>query len=266
MAYCKKTYRCRDSNEYEITYMGNYGAKGEKRAPKKKATPSQIEKQNKWNKKKYIRRLIKLNFEENDYWVTLRYQKGTRKDLIEVESDFAKFRSRLKYRYSKRGHPLKYIYRIEIGSKGGIHIHILINRLSDGSTDKIIKECWTHGHPYIELLYDNGGGYDQLSDYMVKSPKNEEGFKQLSLLDEQDQKKLMSFNTSRNLIRPVAEKKVYGHWTMKKILRDGPKPTPGYYIDKNSIIKGINPFTGMSYYHYTEVKICKCRQNNSLLS
>ena len=46
MAYSKKIYRFKDSNEYEYTYAGKYGAKGEKRAKKKKPTREQIQKQN----------------------------------------------------------------------------------------------------------------------------------------------------------------------------------------------------------------------------
>ena len=254
MAYCKKTYRCGDSNEYEITYAGNYGAKGEKRAPKKKATPEQIEKQNKWNKRKYIRRLIKINFDIDDYWTTLRYPAGTKKELKEVEKDLRCFIRKMKYRYSKKGQQLKYIYRIEIGAKGGIHTHIILNRIPSGETDRLISECWTEGHAHNILLYAKGE-YKALADYMAKEPKTEEGYKQLSLFDETDQKKLTAFSSSRNLIRPLPEKKNYSHWTMRKMLRDGPKATPGYYIDKDSIVTGINPFTGMSYLHYTEIKL-----------
>ena len=36
--------------EHEIKCAGRYGAKGEKRAQKKKATPEQIKKQNQWNR------------------------------------------------------------------------------------------------------------------------------------------------------------------------------------------------------------------------
>lgn len=254
MAYWLLKYDCGNSIEYECHYEGNYGAKGEKRAPKRKPTSEQMEKQNRWNKKKYIRRLIKLNFDTDDYWITLRYKRGIRKGLDEIIKDFDTFRRNLKYRYKKRGKPLKYIYRVEVGSRGGIHIHILLNRLDTGETDKLVRECWTQGHPYIELLYDEGG-YEQLSEYLIKSPKDDSGCKQLSLFEELEQKKLMTFNTSRNLIRPVAEKKKYSHWTMRKILRDGPKPTDGFYIDKNSIVTGVNPFTGMSYFHYIENRI-----------
>ena len=42
---------------------------------------------------------------------------------------------------------------------------------------------------------------------------------------------------------------------MRRILEDGPKPTPGFYIVKESVVSGINKYTGMSYLRYTEQRI-----------
>ena len=68
-----------NSIETECKYAGKYGAKGEKRAKRKKPTPEQVAKQNQINKENRIRRLIKANFYPSDLWVTLKYPKGTRK-------------------------------------------------------------------------------------------------------------------------------------------------------------------------------------------
>ena len=43
--YVKKTYRFKDSIEHEYSYAGKYGARGEKRSPKKKPTKEQIKRQ-----------------------------------------------------------------------------------------------------------------------------------------------------------------------------------------------------------------------------
>lgn len=32
-------------------------------------------------------------------------------------------------------------------------------------------------------------------------------------------------------------------------------PTKGYYIDKESVVYGVNPITGKPYLHYTEYRI-----------
>lgn len=254
MAYWKDTWKFPGSIEYEYKWAGNYGAKGESRGKKKKATPEQIRKQNQYQKEKKMRRLVKANFERNDLWCTLKYVRGIRKSIEDVKKDFDNFIRSLKRKYRKKEEDLKFIYRIEIGANGGIHIHFLCNR-SRGTpeTDIMIQESWKSGRVNYESLYD-AGGYDDLAKYIVKEA-NEDQMKQLSLFTEYEQKKLSTFGSSRNLIRPVPERKIYKRKTLRKMLEEGIKPTKGYYIDKNSIEKGINPYTGMTYLHYTEVRI-----------
>ena len=256
MAYREKIYPLGDSIEHELCYAGKYGSKGEKRAPKKKATPEQIKKQNLWIKTNYLRRLIILNFIAYDFFCTLKYPRGTRKPIEEVQNDVKKFIDRLRSPYKRAGVPLKYIYRIEIGKRGGIHIHIILKRLPDGG-DKLIQEKWFLGRVNFTNLYDTGG-YADLAEYMAKEPPEEmEG--QLSLFSEAEKKKLVSYVPSRNLDKPIPEIKEYGHWTMRKILNNAGeiKPTEGFCVDKNSIRQGINPYTGYSYLYYSEYRLGK---------
>ncbi|MBQ6787521.1 MAG: hypothetical protein IJO85_07360 [Lachnospiraceae bacterium] len=256
MAYWKDVYELIDSNEYEYKFAGNYGAKGEKRAKRKKITPEQIRIQNQKNREKKMRRLIKKNFRPYDIWACLKYPKGTRKKWEEVKKDFDNFIKTMQRRYKKVGEAFKYIYRMEIGERGGIHIHILVNRLREKlNTDVLMQEIWKHGVVDYKSIHAEGG-YEQLAEYIVKKPeKYGDVYKQLSLLAEEEQRKYLSYNCSRNLIRPVPKRKVYQHWTVRKLLREGPKPKKGYYIDKNSIRTGVNAFTGMSYLYYTEYKL-----------
>ena len=259
MAYKKESWRFPGSIEHEYKYVGKYGARGEKRQPRQQISKEQIRKQNQWIREKRMRRLIKGNFMEDDFWVTLKYPKGERKSIAEVKKDLKKFLSRLRYAYKRMKIPLKYIYRIEIGKRGGIHIHILLNRArgEPGSTDVLIRKHWTCGKAHFELLYDTGG-YQDLACYIVKLP-DEDIEKQLSLFPEAERKELIRYSCSRNLVRVEPVSREYKHWTMKKILEDGPVPTEGYYIDKNSIICGINPVTGMSYLYYTEYPLVRGR-------
>ena len=249
MAYTRKKYDFGDSIEYEYTYAGRYGAKGEQREKKRKATPEQVAKQNLYNKKKAIRRLIKANFDQRDFWVTLKYPKGSRPPLDQVMKDWDRFIRKLKARYAKYGQELKWIRRIELGKRGGVHAHVIINRMEGRQTDLMIKECWSPGNINFCTIY---GDFDQLADYLAKEEAPEE---QLNLFDPPDKKRLKSYSHSRNLIKIEPQKRTYGHWTMRRILKNGPKPTKGYYIDKDSIRCGINPYTGMSYLYYTEIKI-----------
>lgn len=76
MAYQETIYDLGDVVEHEFTFMGNYGAKGEKRAPRTKATPEQMERQNHTNKVKRVRRVILLNFQPWDLWLTMKYPRA----------------------------------------------------------------------------------------------------------------------------------------------------------------------------------------------
>lgn len=255
MAYRQIIYDCGSCKDFQYTWAGNYGAKGETRAPRKKPTPEQIEKQNQRNKETRVRREMLLNFKEGDYWITLKYKKGYRPSTKQVLKDFKNFRTRLGNRYKARGQPLKYIYRIEIGKQGGVHIHFLVNDI--GSTDKLVKGEWDKVQQSAGIYFTHAyeeGGFQALAEYVTKKPKGK-ALEQISLFPEAEQKHYIAYNGSRNLIRPEPETKEFSHWTMARILRDGPEPSPGYYIDKATVRQGVNPFTGYSYLYYTERRL-----------
>lgn len=242
-----------NSIEHEYKYAGNYGAKGEKRAKRQKPTPEQVAKQNQINKENRIRRIIKANFYPSDLWVTLKYPKGTRKPYEEVRKDMDRFLKKLRYRYKKLDDDLKFIYRIEIGKRGGIHTHILVNRTHcSKGTDTLITECWTEGFTHFTPIREEGG-YADLASYIAKPVPEEQQ-------DHEDAEKTKSYHCSRNLIRPKPERKTYFRRTMRKLLEEGPQPTPGFYIVKESIVSGTNKYTGMSYFYYTEQRIKEVRR------
>lgn len=257
MAYRKDVYRYGKYTEYEFKFKGKYGAKGEKRAPKQKATPEQIRKQNQWKKEKLVLRLIRANFTYGDLWVTLKFPNGTRmrgSELKEVRREFLKA---LRKEYRKRKQPLKYICRLEIGELGGPHIHMILNRFRDASgTAEVVQQIWQAFGKYLHYtpLYEEGE-YKDLAHYITK-PLNEDIAGQLTLFGgEEDRKIFSAYSTSHNLVKPEAETKIYGHWTMRRILSDGPVPSEGCYIDMDSVRCGVNPYTGMSYYYYTEIRM-----------
>ena len=259
MAYRRKRYKCGPCIDVEYTWAGNYGAKGEKRAPRKKATPEQIEKQNQRNKENRVRRKLLRNFKEGDYWCTLKYKKGYRPTTYQVLKDFKNFRKRLRRKFKARGQPLKFFYRIEIGKQGGVHIHYLVNDI--GGTDKLVAEEWNKVQQsagiYFAHVYEEGG-FKELAEYLTKKPKGK-ALEQISMFPQEEQKTYIFYNCSRNLVEPEVEEREYSHWTMARILSNGPEPSPGYYIDKSTIVQGINPFTGYSYLHYTERRIDRKR-------
>lgn len=256
MAFEEDIYALTNSIEHEIKFMGKCGAKGEKRAKRIKATPEQMKKQNQRNKEKYVRRTIDLNFVPYDIWACLKYPKGTRKSTKEVKKDLRDFLGEMRKAYKKEGELLKFIDRLEIGEQGGIHIHMIVNRLRGTvNTDVLMQKLWQHGVVDYKSIYADGG-YEKLAAYIVKQPEEEdEAYQQLSLLPKEERREYIRYSSSRNLIRPKPKRRRCSHWTVRKILAEGPKPKKGYYIDKNSIVSGVNPFTGMSYLYYTERRL-----------
>lgn len=255
MAYTITKYHLPQSNEIEIHWAGKYGAKGEKRAPKEKATPDQVRRQNQWKKECECRRTMKLNFVKGDLWCTLLYPAGVRKTINEIMKDFTNFRKSVKREYEKRGEKFKWIVRYEIGSRGGIHIHILVNHLrGEPPDDMIIQQKWKHGRVHFERFGGEEEDYRKLSEYLVKGASEQQKEK-MDKLSPKERKALMKYSTSKNLIRPKPEKKQYRRRTVRTLVEEGPKPSKGYVIDKESIITGVNRFTGTSYMYYTEILV-----------
>ena len=232
MARKKKEYRFKNSIEIEEYVDGRFGAKGKKREEKKKVTPEQVKRQNQLNKAKNCRRRIKNNFEEDDYYWTLTFKKEQRPETLdEAKKIWTKLQRKLRDEYKRQKKKFKWIISIEKGKRGAIHFHLITNRIEDG--DRFMKKLWTYGSIYLRLLYDNGD-YKALADYMTKAAGDgEESY----------------YSHSRNL--PIPEprvKRLKGEW--KDI-----EPYKGYYIDKESIVEGINPVTGYKYRHYTMIRI-----------
>jgi len=253
MAYWLDYYKFLNTIEYEYKWAGNYGAKGEKRAPKKEATPEQIKKQNQKNRENRMRRIMLANFSDDDLWLTFKYPRGTRKPIPKIVKDVTGFHAAMRRERKKKGQPYKWICRIEIGKKGGIHIHMVINRVRGEPTERLVRDKWKkHGNVWFEFLYAEGG-FKRLAEYIVKPPPPEME-DQLSFLPPEERKQLVKYSCSRNLIRPKPVRKTYSRWTVRRLIEEGPKPTPGYYIDEDSIVTGINRYTGMSYLRYTEVR------------
>lgn len=234
MRKVKRIYRFRDSNEVEVGWMGERPP-GEKRQPRRKRTPEEVQKQNQRNRVNALRRKIKANFAENDYWVTLTYRVESRKPVDGVKKDVGDFLKRLRRWYRKVGQPLKFIYRVEIGIRGAVHVHFLVNRIE--GCDMKIKELWQQGRPSFKFTYEEGG-FQRLAEYIAKEPEAD-GVE-------------IRYSASRNLIIPQPEVREY-----QKLNVDDPKPSKGYYIDPESVVRGTNPFSGKDYLHYIEYRIRK---------
>ena len=115
---------------------------------------------------------------------------------------------------------------------------MIINRIE--GADLIIKSAWNKGGVNQKLMYEEGG-FRELAEYIAKKPAEENAIKE------------KWYSRSRNLIIPEPEKKVMSGKTWRK----EPKAPKGYYLDKESMVEGINPVTNYKYRYYTFVKLVR---------
>ena len=125
--YVREIWDFGDTLEVEEKHTGRFGAPLQKRKKKRKATPEEIAKHNQWKRERDVRRLIKWNFRERDYWITLTYQRGTCPKWKKIKEDLRKLIRKAREKYKKQGWTLKYISRIAIGERGGPHVHIPVS-------------------------------------------------------------------------------------------------------------------------------------------
>lgn len=237
MAFTTKTYRFKNAIEREQYYTARYGAPGQKRQKKQKPTPEQMEKINQYIRERTARRKLREHFRENDYFADLTYRKDKRPlDMGVAKSHFKAFIRKLRKEYRKRGHELKWIRNIEVGTRGAWHIHLVVNRIPD--TDVLLAGLWEYGGVHCQLLYTQGE-FRKLAAYITKTPKTDSRLKE------------SSYSTSKNLplkdpeVRTATKRKTWG-----KI-----RVPAGWYLDPDSVREGINPVTGYPYRHYTLLRI-----------
>ena len=200
--YIHKKYIFPDSIEHEYYFKGNYGAKGEKRSPKRKRTREEIQAVNQANKEKRVRHLIKQNFRTGDYFATMNfcddYIGRSLKSLREKE--IRNFLARMRRAYEKAGTPFKFIIRMELGArKKRPHIHIIMNRIPN--LDLIVREQWTYGGKYVphfELITDEPDTPVKLADYITK-PTPEQQI-EANALCEGDLSKLISYSDRKSVV------------------------------------------------------------------
>lgn len=229
----QKRYRFKNAIEVEQYHTGKYGAPGQKRAERQKLTPEQIQRRNQKNKEKLCRRKLRANFSEGDYFLTLTYRKSDRpKDMEEAKEHWRVFIRKVRTKYKRLEHDLRWIRNIEVGTKGAWHIHMVVNRIDQ--TDDIIDECWPYGVVDFKKIRKLGD-MAKVAAYITKSALTEKRVKE------------SDYSSSRNLPIPKPEVKIIRRWQSWK----EPAVKKGWYLDKDSLYEGINPVTGYRYRTYT---------------
>lgn len=240
MPYVEAITRAGKTVEVEKYYTSIWKKPGMKRAERKKPTKEEQEKINSRHAEKKLRRKINANFVGGDYHLVLNYDPNSRpENKDEMRQNINVFLRKLRGEYKKLGKELKYIHVMEIGKRGALHHHLIINAIDP----KIITKAWRKGRYHIHPL-DATGQYEKLASYFVKqSDKN---------LKRECKLQGKRWDSSKNLITPVTKKRII---PVKYGFRNDVKPKKGYYIEKDSVKQGINEYTGYPFLTYTMIEI-----------
>lgn len=240
MAYFKTTIEAGATIEVTKSFTKRVGVKNKK--GKEKPTTEEMEKVNERNAERTLRLKINANFGVDDLFTTLTYRKDERPTPEQAKKNIKKLINELRKEFKKIGEELKYINVTEYKNKA-IHHHLIINHIEGQDVAKMVRRLWKFGRPDFKFLGDTGQ-YKDLAAYLIKETsktykENDGGHKQ-------------RYSCSRNLIIPVPKTEIVKRAT--KWLPD-PKPIKGYYIDKDTVYSGVDPFTGREYQRYTMVKL-----------
>lgn len=235
MAHRKKTYRHRGGDILEVMeyHDGRYGAPGQPRQKRRKATAEEIRRVNQYNKRMRCWRKLINYFGEGDFYMTLTFRKEERpKDMEEAKGIWRKFLRELRKAYKKAEMPFRWIRNIEVGSRNGWHIHVVLKRIPD--LDAIVAKLWKFGRAVSERIYLQGDMRD-LAAYMTKTPETDR------------RQRETDYDASRNMPIPEPKKTVLRgkNADLTKKIRV-PK---GYVLDEASVVRGVNPW-GYMYRHY----------------
>lgn len=239
--YLKKIYDFGNVIQIEKCFPGNYGAPGMPRRKKKKRTPEEIKRQNQANRWKRVQRIILKNFKEGDWHLILKYLPGKRPETYEeAVKQRKKFISVMRKAYKKAGLPFKWIGVTERGKKArALHHHLIIEDVTKDNlvTVQLVKKLWVYGNVQFVELYEDGE-YEKLAEYIVKTETKEE-------------RPWATYSRSRNLVMPKPRKEKIN----RRRWRKDPVAPKGWYVVKDSVWNGMNPFTGYPYQHYTIKKL-----------
>lgn len=180
--------------------------------------------------------ILNENFDGTSLYVTWSYAKEKRPTgKEELRTDIDKLLRNIRKEYKAAGNVVKYVWAPEVGERGAMHIHMVLNAIEI----KRLKRCWDKGWIDIKPL-DDSGQYRKLASYFVKYSE-----KTMKTCEGLSGKR---YNPSKNLKIPqptkttVRSKNAYNHTI---------QIPQGWYLDKESVAEAWHEVTGYMYFTYT---------------
>lgn len=237
MPYIEKVTKAGRTVLYERCYSSHIHPQGATREKKSEKTKESQLRINRRKTAVEMTILMNANFHPGDYHVTLTYTKEDRpKSIAAAKKDRAVFLDRLRRHMKKEGIPFKYIIATEVGKRGALHHHLVMNQVS---TDWI-REAWKKGRIDIRPL-DDTGQYSKLAEYFAKYISQ---FKQMG-------GKGRAWTRSKNLDRPETKRRIVRN---RGYFKEVPRAKKGYWLDERSVYAGIHEETGWNFLQYILVK------------
>ena len=236
--YLKTVYDLGGEKMIFKTCSGGMFGDHRSRSAKSQESKAAVEKH---NLKKTIFNLFLLlcaNFNTGDWNITLTYAKGLRPTPEMSKDIVADFFKKLKAWCKKQNRPCRYIWLTHIGSRGGIHHHVILPKWIPYD---VLCDLWKYGqvqtgHP----LYGNNQ-YQELASYLIRGTQGE------TLLRTKGRRR---YNPSHGLKRIEPKRE----WVHASKWKKEPKPPKGWMIKKDSLFNDVDIW-GFPYQAYTLVKI-----------
>ena len=236
MPYVKQTCTAGKTKEVTYYYTARYNKKGGSRKKNTNKTTEAQKKVNSRQAEKKLKRILNANYDGSCWYVTFSYKKEKRPEIKEdLTNDINKLLRRMRNLYKIEEKVLKYVWVAEVGERGAVHIHMVINNIDIAK----VKKIWDKGWITVKPL-DESGQYRRLANYFVKYSE-----KTMKTMDGFSGKR---YNSSKNLVIPEPEKKIVLGRNAYNHTITVPR---GYYVDKDSIAEAWHEVTGYMYFTYT---------------
>lgn len=229
---------CKAGKTKQHTYY--YAARADtKEGSRRKKADKTSEAQKKVNSRQAEKKLtwiLNENFDGTSQYATYSYAKDKRPaGKEELRADVDKLLKDLRKEFKAGGDVFKYVWVAEVGERGAVHIHMVMNAIETAK----LKKCWNKGWIDIKPL-DDSGQYRKLAAYFIKYSEKTmrtcEGFTG------------RRYNASKNLKIPqptkttVSSRNAYNHTI---------EIPEGWYLDKESVREAWHEVTGFMYFTYT---------------
>lgn len=133
-----------------------------------RATTEAQAKVNQMRRRRYVTRIVNLNFDARSIMLELDYAPGVYTDSMdEAKRHIRNYIRRIKRLYEKQGAVLKYIYTTERGEESGrVHHHLIV---SGGVSKEALLSAWKMSkRGYAQYLEYSENGYTDLGAYYAK--------------------------------------------------------------------------------------------------